>query len=380
MRIAPQAVARRRARRHRDADAARAAVVVRAAALVASVAITLPRDVARDRAARRRRDACRSRPTRRSRGRSTATTSARSSGSTSRYEPDALTRHRRPDAPLARGRGRATSVMTRVDAGVARAARAASGSFTVQTFTCRPRSCARGHERAGVAARRASTRRGAARACPCVDRGRRAPRADRARTTGTRSGRRARASRTRSTVARSNDDTSTSSAPPTTGPTTGRRRDRPRASAARGSGSLISTFTSRPAADVEHLGRASGPRGGPRARSASGQLGQQRRAGSSASWRTTSAPSAVRWTSSSTPSAPSSIARANRGNGVLRRLPVGAPVREHEHPAHHATRLDRMHSRKFLVSPLRAGARAKIVSDSERLEARPGTRDIGHTA
>ena len=58
---------------------------------------SLPRHLARDRAARRRRGAWRSAATRRSPGRSTATTSARSSGSTSRYAPDCA-HARRSDA------------------------------------------------------------------------------------------------------------------------------------------------------------------------------------------------------------------------------------------------------------------------------------------
>ena len=89
LRIAPDASLDRRAHRHRaDEPAAPAGA---AGGRVGRRHGSLPGHLARDRAGRRRRRACRSAATARSPGRSTATTSARSTSSRSAYRPDSLT-------------------------------------------------------------------------------------------------------------------------------------------------------------------------------------------------------------------------------------------------------------------------------------------------
>ena len=127
---------------------------------------------------------------------------------------------------------------------------------------------------------------------------------------------------------------------------------------------LISTFTRRPGAHVEHLAQRRDSGRAART-SARVRLRQQARPGVAASWRTTSAPSAVRWTSSSTPSAPE-LHRPRQAGTVF----SGARRWRHDGRARASRpgmlRPGRSRHRsvcgKFLVRPLREVTEGSIVS------------------
>ena len=250
-----------------------------------------------------------------------------------------------------------------------------TASFTVHTLTCTPRSWARVTKAATSTFASVHTS-GCTAACPCSTRdGERGVRIEPERQEPGRELGRERVDPVDGGEVERRHQHVVGLDGPTTGPTTGRRGGRPPPRPPAGSGSLISTFTSRPRQTSSTAARV-GTSGSARARSAA-VSSPSRPTGVSASWRTTSTPSAVRWTSSSTPSAPRSIglpASREPCSPAPAGWHPGARARASRSPCHPLTT-----DVKFLISPLRAGA-GEISLGFKRLEARPGTRKYGHTA
>ena len=310
-----------------------------------------------DRAARRRRRARRVARDAPFPGRSTATTSATSSTSRVAYEPDALDGRACPSCTAERA-----DVGHVGDDGVDARRRASaaiwSASLTVHTLTREPGSCARATNAVDVDRRAASTRRGGRAVCPSLGRDREArrrvaPPIDR-KPVGT-SGR---AARTRSTVARSNDETSTSSAGPRAARSATSSVDQPAVGRPGLVREVLHLDVHQPARGRRRAPRpASGPRAGAArdlgraVSSPSSPTGRRRRRGGRPG-----APSAVRWTSSSTPSAPRARRpprRPRRCSPAPRRLaPRWASTSGHRVGSMgHASRLANQR-RNVLVSPL----------------------------